>query len=202
MSLAAAVPPAEPIPSPDQVDSIDDLAARLDAATYEERLAWIHSLNGAQMTRLFQRCAGRVLTLDDLLRGGDGPVVCEGKNGLPSFNRFAKVFARVDGKFVGFNRNGFVQRVFAGDGHFVAYDATRSTDGAPGEIVIDYRVLPVATHPDFPKLRRNDRLVGPMLVFAWMYDLLRRVSEDVFIGDSFRRLPGGAPFILVRPPAA
>jgi len=200
MSVAAALPEPGPIPGPDQVDDIDALASRLDAATYEERLAWIRSLNGAQMTRLFQRCAGRPLTLDDLLRGDDGPVVCEGKNGLAMFNRFAKIFARVDGTYVGYNRNGFVQRVFAGDGHFVAYDATRSTDGAPGEIVIDYRVIPVRTHDSFPTLRRNDRPIGPMLVFAWMYDLLRRVSEDVFIGDSFRRLPGGAPFILVRPP--
>ncbi len=200
MSEATAPRQAITLPAPDAVDSIDDLAASLNAATHAQRLAWIAGLNGKQMTALFHRCAGRALTLADIVGDGDDPVVCEGKNGLPAFNRFAKVFARVDGGYVGYNRSAGIQRWAVGDGHYVAYDATDATDGAPGEVVVDYRVLPRVTHPSFPKLRTNYRPLGPMLTYAWMYDLVRKVSDHVVIGDSFRKLPGGAPFILVIPP--
>jgi hypothetical protein len=88
---------------------------------------------------------------------------------------------------------------FGGPGHYVAYDAAPGTDGKPGEIVIDYRRIPDKTHESFPPLRSNNRPVGPVLVYGYMYDLLRKVSRDVFIGDSFRQLPGSAPFVLVRP---
>lgn len=199
MSEALAAPPASSLPPYDPTEPIDALAARLDAATHDERVAWMRTLTGRQMSDLFRRCDGRAVTLDDVLLGGDGPMRCEGKNGLSAFNAFAKVFARVDGKGVGYNANSALATWFAGPGHYVAYDAAPGTDGKPGEVVIDYRVLPEKTHDSFPPLRSNNRPIGPVIVYGHMYDLLRSVSRDVFIGDSYRKLPGGQPFTLVRP---
>ena len=198
MSETTESPPLT-LPLYDEAESIDALAARLDPATHDERIAWMRTLKGRQMRSLFERCDGRAVTLDDVLLGGDGPMRCEGKNGLSAFNRFAKVFARIDGKGVGYNWNPPLVTWFAGPGHYVAYDATPETDGKPGELVIDYRRVPETTHPSFPPLRPNNRPIGPVLVYGYMYDLLRRVSADVFVGDSFRQLPGSAPFMLVRP---
>ncbi len=187
-----------PIPAPSEIASLDDLAEALDAATHEARVAWIRSLGGKAIQDLFARAEGRAVAVSDLVDAAGAPVPCEGKNGLAAFNRFAKVFARVDDEVVGYNRTTGLAAFFGGPGHFVAYDATDETDGAPGEVVIDYRRLPARTHPDFPALRSNDRGTA-RLIYGGMYDLVRRVSRHVFVGDSFRDLPGGAPFIIVRP---
>lgn len=191
----SAIPAA--LPRYREVDSLDALAEALDAASHEERLAWIRRLRGRQIKELFHRAEGRPVFLDDLVDPA-GPVVCQGKNGLMLFNRFAKVFARVGDEVVGYNLNPAFVTFFVGPGHFLA---SEGGEAAEGEVLIDYRRLPERTHPDFPALVTNDRALLPRLVYGTgMYDLLRRVSRDVFVGDAFRKLPGGAAFILVRPP--
>lgn len=196
-SVATETPAA--IPAPHEISDLDELAEMLDEATDEQRLQWMYGVSGRRMSDLFERCEGRAVHVDDLVAPDGDPTPCRGKNGLLLFNRFAKVFARVDDQVVGYNRTGALQTWFAGPGHYTAFDGTEHVDGQPGEVVVDYRVLPERTHPDFPPLRSNKR-GGSIIVYAWMYDIIRRVSRDVFIGDSFRKLPGGAPFMLVRPP--
>jgi hypothetical protein len=174
-------------PLPSQVTDVDALAAALDAATHEQRVAWIRSLGRAEQYTLFARCAGRPVGLDALV-GAPGQVVRHhGKNGLPAFSWFEKRFVRLaDGTVGGYNHNDFgllapVASLVTGPGHFVAYDAADGT----GEVWIDYRRIPAIQHPDFPPLRDNESGL-PALVFGDMVDVLRRVSRHVTIGDSFK----------------
>jgi hypothetical protein len=176
------------------------LAAALDEATHEQRLKWMYRLSGRQMKKLFAMAEGNPVHLEDLLDPSGEPVECPGKNGLPVrlFNRFAKVFVRVEGQGLGYNKGPRWYTWFTGPGYYVAQDATEETEGAPGEVHIDYRVLPTTTHSTLPALRSNNRGIA-RLVFGGMYDLLRRVSRDVYVGDAFRTFPPTAPFLLVRP---
>jgi len=199
-AAAAAAPPT--IPRPHEADSLEALATALDRATHEERLQWMYRVSGRQMKKLFAMAEGNPVHLDELLDPSGEPVECPGKNGLPIrlFNRFAKVFVRVDGQGFGYNKGPRWYTFFTGPGYFVAQDAGETTEGQPGEVHIDYRVVPETTHPSLPAVRPNARGIVPRLVFGGMYDLLRRVSRDVFVGDAFRTFPPTAPFLLVRPP--
>lgn len=174
-------------PLPSQVTSIDELAARLDAATHDERVAWIRSLGRGEQYVLFEKCAGRAVGVDALVSTPGRVVRHLGRNGLPLFSTFEKRFVRFeDGTVGGYNHNEFgllapIAAFVTGPGHFVAYDAT---DGS-GDVWIDYRRIPALQHPDFPPLAGNESGL-PAVVFGDMVDVLRRVSRHVTIGDSFK----------------
>ncbi len=176
-----------PIPLPSQVTRIDDVAAQLDAATHEERVAWVRSLGRSEQYDLFAKCAGRRVGVETLVGAPLRVVRHHGKNGLPLFSWFEKRFVRFeDGSVGGYNHNDFgwlapIASVVTGPGHYVAYDAPDGT----GEVWIDYRRIPAAQHPEFPPLRSNESGL-PALVFGDMVDVLRRVSAHVTIGDAFK----------------
>lgn len=200
------------IPQPSAARSLADLAAALDGATHEDRVAWAYTLGQREQLVLFGLAEGSALTVDDCVRGEGEVVIHTGRNGLSLFNRFEKRFARQGDEVVGYNHNAeaggrfnFLFRRIVGPGHYVAYD------GPDGDGVwIDYRRLPVRQHPDFPPLIDNDHGLRS-LVFGNMVDVLRRVSQHVRIGNAFKdkgtpRTLGArigakfptAPFVLVR----
>jgi hypothetical protein len=207
------------IPRPGEVTTLADLAAKLDAATWDERLAWIRSLSGREQYALYALAQGSPVSTRDLVRG-EQVVRHPGRNGLPAFNRFEKRFSRLGDTVVGYNANDFwgpvagISRWVTGPGHYTAYDSPQ----VPGEVWIDYRKVPTVQHPEFPPLASNEQGL-PALVFGDMVDVLRRVSRDVFIGDAFKgahpreapapflarvgRWFGTAPFVLLQePPSA
>ncbi len=171
-------------PLPSQLQTVDDLAGALDAASHDARVAWVHSLGRSEQYALFALCAGRPVGLGQLVSEPGRVVRHYGRNGLPLYNRFEKRFVRLpDGTVGGFNHNDFgvLASFVTGPGHYVSYEAP---DGS-GEVWVDYRRIPAHQHPDFPPLRSNE--VGlPALVFGDMVDVLRRVSRHVTIGDSFK----------------
>lgn len=175
------------LPLPSQLTTVDPLAAALDAATHDERLAYVRSLGRREQYRLFELCAGRPAKVDELV-GEPGRVVRHfGKNGLPLFSHFEKRFVRLPDGTVGgfnFNDNGWIQplfHLFTGPGHYLAVDSPV----VPGEVWVDYRRIPALQHPDFPPLAGNESGL-PALVFGDMVDVLRRVSRHVTIGDAFK----------------
>lgn len=180
------------IPKPSEAPSLGALTSALDAADHATRLAWCRSLHGPEQYRLFAMAeAGGPLSVEDLVRDDGDVVIHMGRNGLALFNRFQKRVSRLGGETVGYNENeealggtlGRFYRWLIGPGHFLAYDSPE----VPGEVWIDYRAIPTRQHPDFPPLADNDRGV-PSLIFGNMVDILRRVSEHVFIGDSTKTL--------------
>ena len=149
---------------------VEELAQWLDDLTPAARLAAIRSLGGRAQARLYEAVKSvRKLRLEDLVPANVEPlheVVHEGKNSLPAFTTFAKVFCRpkVDGQEIwGYNRSGpFVERA-VGPGYFVAYE------GPGDELLIDYTRLPKGTRqglagdhpqsraPEPLRVRRHDR---------------------------------------------
>ena len=149
------------------------------------------SLDGAEQRRLFELAkGGPELRAEDLHRAEGRVVIHYGRNGLQAFNLFQKRCVLIDGQRAGFNQNEFPRLVsrlatrITGPGHYVFYDSP----DVPGEVWIDYRRIPTAQHPDFPKLVDNESGLR-QLVYGNMVDIMRRVSTHVIIGDSFKNLP-------------
>jgi hypothetical protein len=124
-------------------------------------------------------------------------VAHEGRNSLPAFTLFAKVFYRPDDETAGkeswgYNRNsGFITTV-VGPGYYVAYPQGQ------GEMLIDYLRTPPKHPPGYPAILRNDQRLS-RFVYNRTQDVLRGVSKHVSIG---RATKGGKPmdnwFILCR----
>lgn len=176
----ALVPTTLPLPS--RVDALPPLTSALDAVPHEARFQWIARLGSRELTALFARAAGGPpLAPADLARADGSPRVAHGKNQLPLFARFQKRFAQVGDEIVGYNHNPGWVMWFTGAGHFVA----RPSPDVEGEVWLDYTRLPQATHPEFPALERQSGLLFPF-VYGDMIDVVRRVSEHVVIGHSFK----------------
>lgn len=203
------------LPRPGDVAELATLAAELDAATWDERLAWVRGLGRREQYALYALAEGSPVRVGELVRG-DRVVRHYGRNGLgPGFNRFEKRFARLGRVVVGYNANEFWRPIaglaarVTGPGHFTACDSPE----VEGEVWIDYRRIPTERHPEFPPLASNEEGL-PALVFGDLVDVLRRVSSDVLVGDSFKgrypretpapllarvgRLFGTAPFVLLQ----
>jgi hypothetical protein len=181
---------------------LKDLAALLDGRSHEERVAWVRSVGRADQRRLYEAAAGFLpLALTDLVppARADGVTVRHfGKNTLPAFTRFEKRFCRPAGedpqhprRLYGFNFQAMAW--LTGPGYFVAY-----ADPARPEVLVDYREVPPAAPAGWPPVRRNEVGAG-RLVYGFMVDRLRRVSEHVTIGSAARRGKDlGSWFLLAR----
>ncbi len=124
------------------------------------------------------------VTVDDLVPPGTPSltgVTHEGKNSLPLFNHFAKVFYRADAgaELNGFNRNDALVTTTVGPGYFVAY-----AQGA-GEVLIDYTRLPTKKPEGWPAILPNDARLS-RFVYHQTKDLLRGVSKHVMVGHASR----------------
>ena len=181
---------------------LERLSAGLDAASHDDRVTWIRSVGRRDQRRLFEAAAGFLpLALADLVPPArrDGETVRHfGKNTLPAFTHFEKRFARPAGedakqpaRLDGFNFQALAW--LTGPGYFVA-----RLDPARAEVLIDYRELPPAAPAGWPAIRSNER--GPArLVYGFMVDRLRRISEHVTIGSAARNGKDlGSWFLLTR----
>jgi hypothetical protein len=179
-----------------------EVAALLDGATHEQRVRFVRSVGRGGQRALWQAAAGFLpLSLQDLVPAArrDGETVRHfGKNTLPAFTHFEKRFCRPAGEdprapraLHGFNFQSLAW--LTGPGYYVAH-----ADPDRPEVLIDYREIPAAAPPGWPALRRNE--TGPArLVYGFMVDRLRRVSEHVTIGSAARHGRDlGSWFLLTR----
>ena len=138
-------------------------------------------LGNKQLAALYDLADGNPCDMDELV-SGEAISIGEGKNGLPIFSRFQKRFARVGDQIVGYNHNPFPPAMWiVGPGHF----SVQNSPDREGEVWINYIDLPTETHPDFPKLCDNNWFPA-RLVYGGMVDILRRVTDGMYIGKSFR----------------
>jgi hypothetical protein len=189
-----------PLPS---AGPIEALATALDAATHDDRVAWLRALPPKELHVLWDQAEGRAVDVDHYTYPDEpGRVrIHEGRNtmALPPFRNFQKRFALQDGKIAGYNHGlGVLAWLvwFQGWGPFVCKPA----ESPPGEVWVDYRELP-PQHPEFPPVRPNRW--GGWIVYGGMIDAMRRVSRDVTIGVSASKafpVGVGEKFALVRCP--
>jgi hypothetical protein len=181
---------------------LEQLSARLDALSHDERVTWVRSVGRRDQRRLFEAAAGFLpLGLSDLVppTRRDGESVRHfGKNTLPAFTHFEKRFCRPAGEdpkrpelLYGFNFQALAW--LTGPGYFVA----RADPSLP-EVLIDYRELPPAAPAGWPPVRSNASGAA-RLVYGFMVDRLRRISEHVTIGSAARNGRDlGSWFLLAR----
>jgi hypothetical protein len=179
-----------------------EIARLLDGLPSDERVKAVRGAQREEQRRLYQAVDGFApLRLADLVpasRPDFTTVRHFGRNTLPLFTHFEKRFCRPRGAdaekpeaLFGFN---FQTLSFVtGPGYFVARE-----DPSRPEVLIDYREVP-PEHPDgWPAIRPNERGLA-RLVYGFMVDRVRRVSEHVSIGSAARNGRDlGSWFILCR----
>ncbi len=180
---------------------LDAVSSLLDGLRHEARVEVVRSLSAKEQAALFDAAAGhRKITVDDFVPASLpdlAPVVHWGKNSLPAFTHFQKVFCRPDdpaarsaGEVWGYNEQ--AMKTFTGPGYFVAYDV----EG--GEVLIDYTRVPPRGAPGWPRVLPNSARLS-RFIYNGTKDLMRGVSRHVTIGRASR---GAEPmpnwFVLCR----
>ncbi len=184
-----------------ETPDMGEIESYLDSLGSSERVQQIRSLGRKHQARLFAAADGyRAISLDDIVEPERAPmeeVVHHGKNSLPAFSHFAKVFVRpsTSNRSVvwGYNRTGSFIESVVGPGYFVAYPHE-----VPGEVLVDYLQVPPERPEHWPEILPNSARLS-RLVYDGMQDVLRGVSRHVTIG---RATKGGKPmsswFVLCR----
>ena len=179
-----------------------DVARYLDTLGHEARVAAVRGTGRAQQRALWQLADGFAPVRLDELVPADTPemqaVRHYGRNTLPLFTHFEKRFCRPAGldanspsELHGFNFQTLA--AVTGPGYFVAV-ASSDRD----EVVIDYRRVPDVQPEGWPAIRSNERGLS-RLVYGFMVDTLRRVSEHVTIGSAAKNGKElGSRFLLCR----
>jgi hypothetical protein len=161
----------------------------LDGLSSPKRVAEVLELGAKSQAKLFELAKGfHPMTLDDLVPPGVPPmhgVPHEGRNSLPTFTRFAKVFYRPDDAALskrelwGYNKTSRLVTTTVGPGYYVA------TPHEQGEILIDYTRAPPHFPKGAPKFLPNDARLS-FFVYNRTRDVLRGVSKHVSIGRAWR----------------
>jgi len=162
----------------------------LDELSHPARVTAIRSLGSSELRTLYTGDDGfKPVTLEDLVPPTVGDLTTVrhyGKNSLPVFTHFEKRFCRPRSsdrepvkELYGFNFQTLAP--ITGPGYFTARE---SEDRA--EVVIDYHRLPLEHPPGWPPIRSNERGTS-RLVYGFLVDTLRGVSDHVTIGSAARR---------------
>ncbi len=179
-----------------------EIARFLDGLSHAQRVEANRSVGRAEQRTLYKAVDGAgSVALADLVTPAVGdmtPVRHLGKNTLPLFTHFEKRFCRprdTDREkpeaLYGYNFQSMSP--LTGPGYFVA----RAAPNRP-EVWIDYRELPSEHPAGWPGIRSNESGLG-RLVYGFMVDTLRRVSEHVTIGSAARKGKDlGSWFMLCR----
>jgi hypothetical protein len=178
------------------------IARLLDSLEAGARVAAIRCLGRREQRALYAAAEGVFgLRLVDLVPESVPDLVAvrhHGRNTLPLFSFFEKRFCRPRGAdpkkpalLYGFN---FQSLAFAtGPGYFVARE-----DPSRAEVRIDYGSLPPERPASWPRIRSNETGLA-RLVYGFLEDTVRRVSEHVCIGSAARRGRDlGSWFVLCR----
>jgi hypothetical protein len=187
--------------SADRLD-MEAIEKYLDGLDARMRVEEVRSLGRREQRRLFDAADGyRPVRVEDIVppeTPSTREVVHHGKNSLPLFTRFAKVFCRSEGngggELYGYNRNSSFLETVVGPGYFVARDNDRD-----GEVLIDYLRTPPARPIDgWPQVLPNHARLS-RFVYNGTQDVLRGVSRHVSIGRAYKKgKPMGAWFVLCR----
>jgi hypothetical protein len=179
------------IPLPDATDILS-LRTALDAASNEQRLAWLGGLSGRQIVALYDLAEGQRLEVSAMHRGEGEVVIHEGMNSMLMFRSFQKRMVIQDGEVSGYNHQFWAW--LTGAGSF----SLRASPDVDGELHIDYINLPRQGHPEFPPVVDNTKGLSA-LAYGNMIDVLRRVSDHVTVGKAYLKgEPRGQFFALCR----
>ncbi len=168
-----------------------EIAAYLDGLSASARLAEVIGVTGRGVGKLYDAVAdAEPLTLEEFVPASTkGTLIYEGRNSLPAFSRFQKRFMRLSGgEIMGYNHQ--TMSFVTGPGFFLV--RAPSGEGPFGrELLFDYASTPtkdqLAQAPsDWPRYSPNDSGLSN-LVYANMYDWVRRVARGVVVGKAYTK---------------
>ena len=119
----------------------------------------------------------------------------EGKNSLPLFTKFQKVFYKDNqGRICGYN-NAWIGWL-VGPGYYVTRKNPKNEEF---ELQVDYTQIPDEKPESWPEIKSND-IFPTNFVYGGTRDNLRWVSKDVLIGRAFKMGEDPMPnwFVLCR----
>jgi hypothetical protein len=162
-----------------------EISAYLDALSPSARVDEVLGIKGRGVKHLYETCASAApLTVDDILpASATGTRIYEGRNSLPTFSRFQKRFTRLStGQIIGYNHQ--TMAFVTGPGYFAVKPAQGSGEHAT-EPYFDYTEAPASEPPGWPAFKPNDAGLS-RLVYANMFDYMRRVARGVLVGKAYK----------------
>lgn len=180
----------------------DSIASLLDQLGADLRPRVVRRLGKSAQRSLYEKVESYApLSLEDLVpsaRAELEEVRHYGRNTLPAFRIFEKRFCRLPGTTPGADDsvagyNFQAMSGLTGPGYFLA-----RVDPERDEVLVDYARLPEQKPDSWPEIRSNERGLA-RLVYGFMVDRLRRVSEHVTIGSASKHGKEiGSYFVLSR----
>jgi hypothetical protein len=167
----------------DPID-LDAVEAHLNGLSHAQRVEQMRQVPGKLQRKLFAAANGRgalepTYFVPDSVEDRKW-VRHEGKNSLPAFSSFAKVFTRPAKGEALWGYNDSPVGWLVGPGHYILRDGPQD-----GEMHVDYYSIPPEQVDGAPPLKPNDSGIST-LVYGNMTDTLRRVSEHVTIGRAVK----------------
>lgn len=171
----------------DPLVQLGEVTAHLDGLEKEERVDQVIALTKAEQIRLWELAEqSRPLDLEYLVPRAAPPFEAfpfEGKNSLPAFQRFQKVFYLDRERNVcGYNNNPWLVARTIGPGYYMVQMNPKAVEH---ELQIDYTRIPTEHPPGWPPIRSND-VIPTRFVYGGTKDNLRWVSPEVVIGRAFK----------------
>ncbi len=164
--------------------TLEEITDHIEGLPHKYRIVQTRELGGKQQSKLWDIAKGsKPIDLSYLLPEGAPvlrPYPFEGKNSLPLFTHFQKVFyQQPDGTIAGYNNASTMKIV--GPGYYLCDVDPKY----PGEILVDYTRLPYVQPTGWPPITPN--MAGlSRFVYGGTQDYLRWVSKDVVIGHATR----------------
>jgi hypothetical protein len=167
---------------------IDRLARNLNEIGHSARLWSVRQWSASNMATLWDAAKSfRPVGLDDFVPSSIPSltqVIHEGKNSLPAFTQFQKRFCRpsdprAHGTLLGYNHQSLWS--VTGPGYYVARP---SSD--PGEVDIDYTMLPKEKPREWPEIQGNEARLGRFVYYGTI-EVMRGVSTHVAMGRAKRK---------------
>ncbi len=178
--------------------TLAEVTTHLDGLNEKERIDQVVALNKAQQMKLWEVAEGsEPLSLDYLVPPDEKPLVphpFEGKNSLPLFTRFQKVFYfDKDRNICGYNNQPMMW--FTGPGYMMVQVNPKSER----ELQVDYTRIPKEHPAGWPEIKSND-VFPTRFIYGGTKDNLRWVSKDVLIGRAYKMGDDPMPnwFVLCR----
>lgn len=176
-----------------------EVTAHLDGLNHPERVDQVIALNKRQQIRLWEIAEGsKPLTMEYVVPRTAKPLEAfpfEGKNSLPAFKRFQKVFYLDNQRNVCGYNNAWIGWL-VGPGYYMVQMNPKAPEH---EIQVDYTRIPTEHPAGWPEIKSND-VFPTMFVYGGTRDNLRWVSKDVVIGRAFKMGEDPMPnwFVLCR----
>ena len=178
---------------------LEEVTAHLDGLNHPERTDQVVALGNKEQQTLWKIADNsKPLTLEYVVPRDAKPLEFfpfNGKNSLPAFTRFQKVFYLDSERNVCGYNNAWIGWL-VGPGYYMCQMNPKAPEY---EIQVDYTRIPTEHPSGWPEIKSND-IFPTMFVYGGTKDNLRWVSKDVVIGRAFKMGEDPMPnwFVLCR----